>query len=281
MKKYLMWAVVSALILTSCDKVEYVVNNGECEVQFNIDQLDLACEDMPTRTVTATEAQMTDIWLMAYSDGSLVKQVHQSSTDDGFGTITLKLDAGDYNFYVVSSRGASPVVDTDAKTITWGTVRDTFWAADAMTVTNGTASKNITLGRVASRLRLELTDVIPAGTEKITFKPSHWYYALNYQTGAALGDSDADINVNIPASYIGRNDLSTAFMTISPTTDWTTDITATLKGAEDAALGTVQVNAVPMARNKSTTMNGSIMSGTRNLGINFDDAWGDLIEVTF
>lgn len=70
-------------------------------------------------------------------------------------------------------------------------------------------------------------------------------------------------------------------MTISPTTDWTTDITATLKGAEDATLGTVQVNAVPMARNKSTTMNGSIMSGTRNLGINFDDAWGDLIEVTF
>jgi hypothetical protein len=278
--KKLIWAMVSALILTSCDKVEYVVN-GDCEVQFNISQWSASSEDLPTRTVSATDAQMTDIWLMAYSDGNLVKQVHQSSTDDGFGSITLKLDAGNYNFYVVSSRGASPVVDTDAKTITWGTVRDTFWATEEMQVSAGTNSKDITLSRVASRLRLELTDVIPDGTEKITFHPSHWYYALNYQTGAALSDSDADISVNIPASYIGRDDLSTAFMTISPTTDWTVDVTATLKGAGDATLGTVQVDGVPMARNKSTTMNGSILSGTRGLGLKINDTWLDPLEITF
>lgn len=281
--KKLMWAVASALILASCDSAEVVdsVGDGLAEVRFSISQFDVACEDFSTRSVTAAEASMTDMWLLAYSADTLNTQVHQVSTDADFGNFTLNLKSGKYYFYVVTSRGSSPVVDTDTETITWGTVRDTFWAVDSMEVTNGTATKNITLGRMASRLRLELTDVIPDGAEKLVVKPSHWYYGLNYTTGAALGDSDADINVNIPASYIGRDDLSTAFMTISPKDNWTTDVEVWLKGASDATLGTAQVSAIPMGRNKSTTMNGALLSGSRSLGITLNDEWGAGSVITF
>ena len=279
--KKLMMAMVSALILTACEQAETTESAEMGEVQLTINQWDLACDDMPTRAVTAAEAQMTDIWLLAYKDGSLVEQVHQASTDDGFGSISLRLSAGSYSFYVVSARGSSPVIDTTAKTITWGTVRDTFWSAEDMEVSAGTNTKSITLSRVASRLRLALTDVIPTGAGQIIVKPSHWYYGLNYQTGAAVGDSNADISLTIPSTYIGRSDLSSAFMTISPAGDWTTDVTATMRGAGDSTLGSVLVSAIPMGRNKSTTINGSILTGSAGFGLTVNDAWLDPVEITF
>jgi hypothetical protein len=134
---------------------------------------------------------------------------------------------------------------------------------------------------VASRLRLALTDVIPTGAGQIIVKPSHWYYGLNYQTGAAVGDSNADISLTIPSTYIGRSDLSSAFMTISPAGDWTTDVTATMRGAGDATLGSVLVSAIPMGRNKSTTINGSILTGSAGFGLTINDAWLDPVEITF
>ncbi len=298
MKKYLMWAMVGALTLTACEKVEIIngqddagetptettdkTKNKTAVVRFSVDQWDISTSPMGTRAVTASDANMTDIWLMAYSADTLAAQVHQSSTDENFGSITMNLKYGKYYFYCVSSRGATAAVDTAKKQISWGTVRDTFWNLDSLNIranTSETATKTLTLNRAVGRVRLALTDVIPDGAEKIVFKPSHWYYGLNYQTGEALGDSDAEISVTIPASYAGRNDLSTAFMSISPAAAWTTDVTATLKGAGDTTLGSVEIKNVPMGRNTSVTMTGGILGTTRALGLTLNDTWTDGDEV--
>ena len=294
MKKYLLWAVVSALILTSCEKVEIINVQDDAEdtpttettdktknkmavVRFSVDQWDITTSPMTTRA-TAAEADMTDIWLLAYSADTLAAQVHQSSTDDNFGSITMNLKYGKYKFYCVSSRGASPALDTKAKTISWGTVRDTFWNVDSLNIRSNTSeatSKTITLSRVVSRVRLELTDVIPADAQQITMQPSHWYYGLNYLDGAAVGDSDAAITINIPTSYVGRNDLSTAFYTVSPADGWTTDIVATMKGAGDATLGSVTVSNIAMQRNASVTLHGGLIGTTRGIGIDMTTDWTD------
>lgn len=279
-----MWAVASALILAGCEKNEVInqpVDDGTTEVRFTVEPWQVAIEPMGTRA-TVSEAGMADLWLLAYSADTLAAEVHQTKDDVDFGTFSLNLKYGKYKFYAVSSRGLSAVVDTTARTITWGKVRDTFWNVDSMTVVGGsTANKTISLTRVVGRAVLQLTDVVPDGAQKVVFQSSHWYYGINYQTGAAVGDSDAEINVDIPASYIGQQGLQVSYMSISAEDDWTTGMAIAMKGAGDAVLGSVTLSDVPMGRNKTVTMTGALLGGTRSLGVSLNDTWGDSSEITW
>ena len=300
MKKYLMWAMAGALTLASCEKVEIIngqddagtetgnttasdpkTKNKTAVVRFSVDQWDVSTEPMygaKTRAVTATEANMTDIWLMAYSADTLAAMVHQQSTDENFGSITMNLKYGKYYFYCVSSRGSNAVVDKVSKTITWGSVRDTFWNVDSLNIranTSESTSKTITLNRVVGRAILQLTDVVPEGAQQVTFKPSHWYYGLCYLNGEPTADSDAERAVDIPDSYIGQQGLRVSFMSLSPADDWTTGMAIAMKGVGDAVLGSVTLSDVLMGRNKTVTMTGALLSGTRSLGVGLNDTWGD------
>ena len=275
--------MVGALTLTGCEKNE-VINqtvDGTTEVQFKVEPWQVTIEPMGTRA-TVSEAGMTDLWLLAYSADTLAAEMHQTKDDANFGTFSLNLKYGKYKFYAVSSRGLSAVVDTTARTITWDKVRDTFWAVDSMTVVGGsTANKTISLDRVVGRAMLQLTDLVPDGAQKVVFRPSHWYYGINYQTGAAVGDSDAEINVDIPASYIGQQGLQVSYMSISNEDDWTTGMAIAMKGAGDAVLGSVTLSDVPMGRNKTVTMTGALLGGTRSLGVSLNDTWGDSSAITW
>ena len=303
-----MWAMVGALTLTACEKVEIIngqddtgdelatetgnntaadpkTKNKTAVVRFSVDQWDVSTEPMygaKTRAVTATEASMTDIWLMAYSADTLAAMVHQQSTDENFGSITMNLKYGKYYFYCVSSRGINAVVDKVSKTITWDSVRDTFWNVDSLNIranTSESTSKTITLSRVVGRAILQLTDVVPEGAQQVTFKPSHWYYGLCYLNGEPTADSDAEIAVDIPASYIGQQGLRVSYMSLSPADDWTTGMEIAMKGAGDAVLGSVTLSDVPMGRNTSVTMTGGILGTTRALGLTLNDTWTDGDEV--
>ena len=292
-----MWAMAGALTLASCEKVEIIngqddagetgtaadpkTKNKTAVVRFSVDQWDVSTEPMygaKTRAVTATEANMTDIWLMAYSADTMAAMVHQQSTDENFGSITMNLKYGKYYFYCVSSRGINAVVDKVSKTITWGSVRDTFWNVDSLNIranTSESTSKTITLSRVVGRAILQLTDLVPEGAQQVTFKPSHWYYGLCYLNGEPTADSDAEIAVDIPASYIGQQGLRVSYMSLSPADDWTTGMEIAMKGAGDAVLGSVTLSDVLMGRNKTVTMTGALLSATRSLGVNLNDTWGD------
>lgn len=300
-----MWAMVGALTLTSCEKVEVIngqddagetgnttaadpkTKNKTAVVRFSVDQWDVSTEPMhgaKTRAVTATEANMTDIWLLAYSADTLAAMVHQESTDPNFGSITMNLKYGKYYFYCVSSRGANALVDKVRKTITWGSVRDTFWNVDSLNIranTSESTSKTITLSRVVGRAILQLTDVVPEGAQQVTFKPSHWYYGLCYLNGMPTADSDAEIAVDIPDSYIGQQGLRVSYMSLSPADDWSTGMEIAMKGAGDAVLGSVTLSDVLMGRNKTVTMTGALLGGTRSLGVNLNDMWGDSNEMTW
>ena len=294
-----MWAMVGALTLTACERVEIIngqddagetgnttaadpkTKNKTAVVRFSVDQWDVSTEPMcgaKTRAVTATEANMTDIWLMAYSADTLAAMVHQQSTDENFGSITMNLKYGKYYFYCVSSRGINAVVDKVSKTITWGSVRDTFWNVDSLNIranTSENTSKTITLSRVVGRVTVQLTDVVPEGAQQVTLKPSHWYCGLCYLNGEPTADSDAERAVDIPDSYIGQQGLRVSFMSLSPDDDWTTGMAIAMKGAGDAVLGSVTLSDVPMGRNKTVTMTGALLCGTRSLGVNLNDTWGD------
>ena len=221
-----------------------------------------------------SELTMTDLWIFDYMGEELKQAIHQASTDTGFGTPTLSLEYGAHSFYFVASRGSEPVVDTDAGTIVWSAVRDSFHGSLSLNVqpTSG-SSQSISLNRCVGKLKISATDVVPTGAAKLVVSPSSWYYGLNYKTGVAVSNGATPLFVNIPNTYIGTTNLVASFYTVSSASPWQTDVTVSLVASDESVIGSVTVPEVQILRNHITSYAGGIVGAGRSLTIGSDDEW--------
>ena len=216
---------------------------------------------------------LTDLWVFDYVGDDLVQQVHQTAESDGWGEPTMPLTIGTHHVYFVASRGVGPVVD--GQTITWSSVRDTFWKDYEVTVANtSNGNRAVTLDRVVSKLKVTINDVIPTGASTLSVTPATWYYGLNYRTGAACGvQNDAPISVSIPSSYIGTTGLAVSFFTISQSAEWTTDVAVAIKDGNSAMLGSAAIDDAPMKSNRSAEYSGNMFSGSNTMTVALNATW--------
>jgi hypothetical protein len=236
----------------------------------------------PMTRSTLTELNMTDLWIFDYMGDELKGTTHQTNTDEAFGRPTLSLEYGEHTFYFVASRGGDPVVDTSAKTITWGTVRDTFNASLNLNVQPKSGGNvNVVLNRCVGRLKIAATDVVPDNAAKFSITASTWYFGLNYQTGAATFSKPANIVMNIPSSYIGTQNLNASVYTVSGSEAWNTDVTAAMLASDESVIGSVTIPSVPIQTNHITTYQGGIVGAGRNVNITGDDEWVEDEPVTW
>lgn len=225
---------------------------------------------------TLSELTMTDLWIFDYMGDELKQTTHQASTDTGFGSPALSLEYGEHTFYFVASRGSDPVVNTDAATIVWSAVRDSFHGSLTLNVQPSLGSTQaVSLNRCVGRLRITATDVVPTGAAKLVLSPSSWYYGLNYKTGEAVSSGAAPLFVNIPDSYIGTTNLSASFYTISGASPWQVAVTVSLVASDESVIGAVAIADVPILRNHITSYAGGIVGAGRNLTLTSNDEWVD------
>lgn len=225
-----------------------------------------------------TELDLTDLWMFDYVGEELQQSVHQSNTDEGFGAISASMSYGDHTLYFVASRGTTPTTDTDAQTITWVKPSDTFWATATVNVSPSSASSQaVSLSRVATRLRITVNDEVPAGAAKFVITPAQWYYGINYTTGSGIAPSaNQPREVIIPSSYVGTTgQLAIAIFGFVPSSDWQTDITATLKASDDSTLGQVTLEDVALNKNITSSYSGGILGTAKAFTLTADDVWGE------
>lgn len=272
--------MAAALMLLACDRTD---GEEPATAKVNVAWADTLDKKTVTfdftglrakTRATLTELTMTDLWIFDYVGAELKQSVHQSSTDATFGTPSLSLDYGDHTFYFVASRGSDPVVDIDAKTITWSSVRDTFYGSLSLDVQpNSGNSQSVSLSRCVGRLRVSATDVVPEGAAKLVVSPSSWYYGLNYQSGEGVADSPTPLSVNIPNNYIGTTNLVASFYTISSASPWQTDMTVALVATDESTIGSVTISDVPLQCNHVTSYAGGIVGAGRTLNLGSNDEW--------
>lgn len=216
---------------------------------------------------------MTDLWVFDFVGDNLVQQVHQTAESDGWGEPTMPLTIGTHHVYFVASRGVGPVID--GQTITWSSVRDTFWKDYEVTVANtSNGNRAVTLDRVVSKLKVTINDVIPTGAATLSVTPVTWYYGLNIRTGAACSvQNDAPISVSIPSGYIGTTGLAVSFFTISQSAEWTTDVAVAIKEDNGATLGSATIDDAPMKGNRSAEYSGNMFSGSNSMTVGLNTTW--------
>lgn len=236
-----------------------------------------------TRALTADGKDMTDLWILDYMDGSLHAQFHQTSTDADFGQPTLDLDYGIHMLYFVASRGAGASVDTDAHTITFTKILDTFWQTCNIAVSASSAnSRTVSLDRVVTKLRLAFTDVIPTGAATINLTPATWYYGIDYLDGSPVAStSDQAITVNIPSSEIGVTGEVVNIFGFSAAAEWTTNVSVDSKKADGTILGQAEIIAVPLRRNRVTEFSGPLYDKTRAMTLTLNSTWDDTYSGTW
>lgn len=279
-----MMALAVAVILPSCtknDEPEAIASN--LEINLPSDSIathatvtfafggDVSIHPMTRASVT--ELSLTDVWVFDYVGGQLQSTTHQTASDASFGSPSLTVDYGDHTFYFVVSRGDTPAID--GTVVSWAKPSDTFWATLSLTVAPGSSiTQNVSLHRVAARLRITVTDEIPATLASLSVTPSHWYYGLNYLTGEASDDRQTARTVNVPASYIGTtSQLVASFFTISLQSEWTTDITLVATATDNSTLSSISIKDVPMQRNHVTSYGGSILTAGRSITLSSNDEW--------
>lgn len=236
-----------------------------------------------TRTLTADGKTMTDLWVLDYMGDNLAQTIHQTSDDADFGAPSIELDYGSHTLYFVASRGSGATIETEAKTITFAKVLDTFWQSLALTVTSSTESaRTVTLSRVVTKLTLVFSDAIPTGAATFNFTPATWHYGINYQTGEPTATTASQtITVNIPSSVIGQTGLDASVYGFSGSTEWTTDIAINCKTSSDAILGQAEISAAPFKRNRQTVYTGPLFDRTRSMTLTLNDSWDDSYQATW
>lgn len=230
-----------------------------------------------TRALEADGVGMTDLWLFDYVDGELVRTLHQSGTDADFGEPVLQMGYGTHTVYFVASRGKSPAVN--GTQVTWGQPSDTFWKVVEVTVSDGIRrSVAVTLDRVVTKLRVLINDAIPDGAVTLVMKPASWWYGLDYLTGAAVGENDAERSVSLPASSVGTEGLGVSFFGLSDDEEWLTDLSVTVNDNNGGVLGTVSLADVPFERNRVTTVSGSLFSAGGTFSISLNETWKEGVD---
>jgi hypothetical protein len=221
---------------------------------------------------TLAELNITDLWLFDYMGDELKQTIHKT---DGFDAAELSLDYGEHTLCFVASRGSEPTVT--APTISWVKPSDTFWATLTMNVQPASsASQSVTLHRVATRLRIAITDEITSQMARLEVEPATWYYGLNVRTGDGTDARQQMRSVAIPSSYVGTTgQVSALFFGLSPSTDWQTDIDVKMIGTDESVLGHVTLPSARFAQNLTSIYSGGIIGAGKNFTITADDTWSD------
>ena len=242
MKRFMM--ALSAALLLAC---------GEHEMTEELTSGMTPADSMKSKTITFTfgeksstratlaELNITDLWIFDYMGDDLKQTIHKT---DGFDAAALSLDYGEHTLCFVASRGSEPTVT--APTISWVKPSDTFWATLSLNVQPASSvSQSVTLHRVATRLRIAITDEITSQMARLEVEP------------ATTGQ------------------VSAIFFGLSPSTDWQTDIDVKMIGTDESVLGHVTLPSARFAQNLTSIYSGGIIGAGKSVTITADDTWSD------
>lgn len=283
MKKLLM-AMAAAAMLLSCEKEKTLtakVNEPKDSLQaktitFTFGEIS---QQSMTRG-TLAEASITDLWLFDYMGEELKQTIHQSSTDGGFGSVAVTAETGDHSFCFVASRGTGSAVSDGV--ITWEKPSDTFWAKTTLTVTPQTATaQSVELQRVATKLKITITDEVPATLSKLTITADTWHSGINALTGEPTAAAARTSTIIVPSSYIGTTGQLVASIFGICGDDYTTDISVTASDANSQAIASVSLVDVPMKQNTITSYSGPLFTRQPTFTMSAADTWNTDITATW
>lgn len=287
MKKVIYFAVLVVVLLSACSsesdsRIEVPVTQQKT-ITFLCNGFTQRTENMTekvvtrapeTTSLTADGIGMTDLWLFDYVGGDLKQTIHQVATDDDFGKPSVKLDYGQRVIRIVASRGTHPTLSSDV--ITWEKASDTFAKEVNVSVASGMETvQRITLERVATRLNVKITDVVPPSAATLDLELAIWYKSLSVPSLFAVNDNATHYSINIK-KFVGTKDASLAVYSLSPSAEaWSTNVTLVAKDEDGKVLSQIVVPSVQMKMNRATVLSGELFGKSNRMTFALNTQWNE------
>ena len=267
--KKILFAIVATTMLVGC------VNDNEPEVN-NFKRVKIAVGgdmDFIQTRLAANDKEMTDLWVFDFIGTELMQTVHQTPSDENWGSPELMLAYGDHTLYFVASRGSQPTVT--GTVIKWGGPSDTFWNEKTATVgKDSPANLAVTLQRVSTRLRVKLKDFIPAEMASVTIAADTWYNSIDFKTGMTKESYAESRQISIPEEYKETTgQLTISLFGLSDSGEWVTNVTLTAKDNDGKVIGTATIEDVPFDRNRTSDYTGYLFGKDNTVDVTLDDTW--------
>ena len=245
-------------------------------VTINFSEPSISVSPMTRATLSSVSTRL-DVWI---SDGETTQEVHQSTADVEFGSVSLTLNkTKTYTLYAVGHKGdaAATLVDgvisfPDDK------VKDTFWYTTTFSPATTTAI-NAQMSRIVAMFRIETADAVPTEAKKMRITQAGVYDRWNVTTGATHQlDRISTITISSTAS-----DGTAAFSVYSIVSNTDTLHTVTVE-ALDASDNVIQAHIfadVPLRNGYKSVYRGAFFT-SQSMTLNFTaDDWQDFDTINF
>ena len=272
-------ALLAAMVLTACsnEQEECVFNGSTAENQTEVTLSFSPYEQTAmTRAATSVATVVTrlDVWL--YESGSEVTAIHQSSSDDGFGTITATLDkTKTYTLYAVGHKAEGATLSDGVISFTGDKVSHSMFYTTTFSPAT-TTNLSCLMTRIVADFRLEITDDIPDECKSLRFTISDVFDRWNVTTGGTHGiDRISTIN------YGGTSAIFNVYAIVTDA-QTTHDILVEALDENDDVVQSRTFADVPLRNGYKTNYRGTFFIDTPvTAAFTVESDWNEYDTVTF
>lgn len=274
-------AVVAIAALTACtnDGAGEVMNNETAEVRMTFAPYEvepLTRADGVTRAAVADYATRLDVWI--YDGDTEVQAVHQQSMDEGFASLSVRLEkAKTYTVYAVAHKAGGAAMLSNG-VVSWpdDKVTHSFFYSQTFSPAT-TTTLNCLMERIVGNFRLEVTDKVPEGVARLTvdmgMSPTRWDVG-GFGTNAVSRVSSFQLTA-------GSSPTVSVFIIADGEEAENYDITVTAYDGEDAVVQQRVFEDVPIRAGYRSTYRGALFTeavGSMTFTVN---DWMDYETVDF
>ena len=259
------------MCLTACEKSSEVCeSNGtnETDVMLTFSPYEM------TRAATsiASVVNHLDVWI---SDGTTTADLHQTSGDADFGSLSVTLDkTKTYTLYAVGHRADGATLTDGVISFTDDKVTNSMFYSTTFSPAT-TTELSCLMQRIVADFRLEITDDIPAACKSFRFTVNGIFDRWNVTTG---GTHSLDRVSTI--SYGGTSSIFNVYAIVTDA-QTTHDITVEALDNNGDVLQTRTFTAVPLRNGYKTTYRGTFFIDTAASASFLIDDWSEYDAVDF
>ena len=275
----LAWAV-------SCEKmnVEDDEDGSKANVVLRIGSFEQVPFEMSKTRGRDVNGICSRLNFLVYQNGERIRQISQTSEDDGFGEAKIQLSEGRYFLVVLAHSSNGNPTSTDARKIGFTNTTgftDTFFYGDSLIVEKEDQTRTLELKRITAMVRFIPYDDIPARAGRIRF-----YYTGGSGSLDAGNDGWGVVNSKQSQWYdLAHNEEKFEIYTIPHDDDDELTVTASTYRGETEDIETERkVENIPVLRNHITICRGYLFSPVYHMDyeITVDDRWSaDSIYFSF
>lgn len=256
--KTLLMMAVAALTACTNDSAGEVLNNETAEVRMTFSPYEvepMTRADGMTRAAVADYATRLDVWI--YDGDTEVQAVHQQSTDEGFASLSVRLEkAKTYTVYAVAHKAAGAATLSNG-VVSWpdDKVTHSFFYSQTFSPAT-TTTLSCLMERIVGNFRLEITDAVPEGVARMTVdmgvSPTRW------DVGGFGVNAVSRMSSFTPA--VGSSPTLSVFIIAEGEEAESYDITVTAYDGEDAVVQQRVFTDVPIRAGYRSTYRGEFFT---------------------